>query len=226
LGAKLSFTTNWIDGTVNAYASREDAAEKIWNISMFGGLARHPQMTEDGFALVVCHELSHHIGGAPRKKGKDGIIRWAANEGQADYYATLKCLRNYFADQNNQEALKNVNIPRIVKLLCQYSFANSNEIAICERSAMAGLTMGIFFKVLMNSTIDVGFSTADRSKVIVTNDSHPAAQCRLDTYFQGALCDRSVNEDTSATDPNQGACTEVNGDILGLRPACWYASPN
>ena len=35
---------------------------------MFGGLAGHETITTDAFALVACHELGHHIGGAQRKQ--------------------------------------------------------------------------------------------------------------------------------------------------------------
>lgn len=91
MGGELSVERNWDDGTVNAYASRRGGT---WNIHMFGGLARHEAITSDGFALVVCHELGHHIGGAPKKGGWFGT--WATNEGQADYFSTLKCLRKVF----------------------------------------------------------------------------------------------------------------------------------
>ncbi len=224
LGAKLSFERNWDDGTVNAYAHRDDQSGKIWFVSLFGGLARHPQMTEDAFAVVACHELGHHLGGAPKKKDSDGNSRWASNEGQADYYATLKCLRNYFKGLNNQEIVAKLNIPSLVTKSCQKSFANAEEIAVCQRSSMAGLDLGNFFKVLMNTKIAVNFNTPDTTKVLKTDDNHPQAQCRLDTYFQGSLCDKNVNEDLSDTDVNIGSCTQRNGDVMGLRPNCWFST--
>ena len=88
-GAKLTIQKKWTDGTVNAYASRSG---KTWNVAMFGGLARYNIMTPDGFSLVVCHELSHHLGGAPKVGGND----WASNEGQSDYIGTMKCMREVF----------------------------------------------------------------------------------------------------------------------------------
>ncbi len=224
LGGKLTFERNWTDGTVNAYAHRDEATGKIWYVSMFGGLARHPQMTEDGFAVVVCHELGHHLGGFPKKKDATGAIRWASNEGQADYFATLKCLRNYFAGQDNQSVIAKLKVPAAVVTSCQKNFANADEIAVCERTTMAGLTLGNFFRVLENTKTAVSVSTPDKTKVKVTFDDHPAAQCRVDTYYQGSICDKSVKEDVSDTDGNIGTCTAKNGDKDGLRPACWFAA--
>lgn len=221
-GAKLEFERNWSDGTVNAYAHRDDETGKIWYVSMFGGLARHSAMTEDGFATVVCHELGHHLGGMPKKKDAMGNIRWASNEGQADYFSTLKCLRNYFQGMDNQTAVAKMTIPAVVTETCKQSFSNAEEIAICQRSAMAGQNLGNFFKVLMGTKADVSFTTPDKAIVGTTYDGHPAAQCRLDTYFQGSLCDKSTSEDVSDTDGHQGTCTERNGDKVGLRPLCWF----
>ena len=222
-GGTLTFERNWTDGTVNAYAHRDEETGKIWYVSMFGGLARHPQMTEDAFAVVVCHELGHQIGGAPRKTDSSGGLRWASNEGQADYFATLKCLRRFFAGQDNQAVVAKLKVPQIVTNNCKVNFANANEIAVCQRSAMAGEVLGNFFKALMNTTTALSFSTPDKNNVQVTYDGHPQAQCRLDTYFQGSLCDKSVAEAVSDTDVNLGTCTKRNGDQYGLRPNCWYA---
>lgn len=223
LGGKLVIKRNWNDGTVNAYADRNDSDVNNWNVSMFGGLARHSEMNEDGFAVVVCHELGHQIGGAPKKKDSNGNFYWASNEGQADYYATLKCLRNYFAGSNNQEVVSKLNVPTIVTETCQKSFANAEEIAICQRSSMAGLVLANFFKALRKSNIAPKFTTPDPAVVSENFDNHPATQCRLDTYFQGSVCDKSVAEDVSDKDENIGTCTAKNGDTLGLRPACWFA---
>lgn len=222
LGGTLTFERNWTDGTVNAYAHRDEETGKIWYVSMFGGLARHPQMTEEGFAVVVCHELGHHLGGFPKKKDASGAVRWASNEGQADYFSTLKCLRNYFRGMDNQAVVAKLKVPALVTKNCQMSFSNAEEIAVCQRSAMAGQVLGNFFKVLMGTKTDVSFATPDKAVVSTTFDNHPAAQCRLDTYFQGSLCDKSVSEDVSDTDGNVGTCTERNGDKQGLRPQCWF----
>lgn len=64
-GKQLEIERKWDDGTVNAYAQQ---VGNVWKVSMFGGLARHQVVTDDAFALVVCHELGHHLGSQPKKK--------------------------------------------------------------------------------------------------------------------------------------------------------------
>ena len=86
-GATLQVVRKWSDGTVNAYAQQTGST---WKVTMFGGLARHDFVTDDAFALVVCHELGHHLGGAPKKK-QIFWSSWASNEGQSDYFANSKC---------------------------------------------------------------------------------------------------------------------------------------
>lgn len=216
-GGTLKINRLWTDSTVNAYATRSG---KTWTVSMFGGLARHPEMTQDGLALVVCHELGHHLGGAP----KAGIFfnRWASNEGQADYFGVLKCMRNVFAHDSN---FPHDSVPAIVSDHCRKSFDRASEVSVCERSSMAGMSLGRLFASLRLNLNDLAapqFETPDPSRVSRTFNGHPAAQCRLDTYFQGAICDKPVTEDVSSTDPTAGTCSMEKGDAFGFRPLCWY----
>ena len=46
-------------------------------------------------------------------------------------------------------------------------------------------------------------------------------QCRLDTYFQGSLCDKDVNDEVDNSDA-EGVCTLAQGYTFGTRPLCWY----
>jgi hypothetical protein len=74
----------------------------------------------------------------------------------------------------------------------------------------------------LGKTGDVDYKTPDNNVVMRTYDGHPRAQCRLDTYFQGALCDKASNLDFSNTDPAVGACIKRDGYTQGLRSLCWY----
>ncbi len=219
-GGNLVVLRNWTDGTVNAYAKQTEES-KDWEVAMFGGLARHPQVTEDGFAVVMCHELGHHIGGAPKKYASSGSKYWASNEGQADYFGTLKCLRRYFENDNNIEIAKTLNAPAVVSAKCAEIYKNENEIAICIRSAMAGYSVGRLFNALSGDGV-VDFTKPSTKVVTSTYDAHPASQCRLDTYYQAALCDRPVADAVSNTDEAQGVCYKKAGDSIGYRPACWF----
>ena len=213
-GANFVVIRKWDDGTVNAYADRNDGN---WNVSMFGGLARSPEMTDDGFMGVVCHETGHHLGGAPKIGGTD----WAANEGQADYFATLKCLRRVLGNDDNISIVAKMTIDAEAKTKCEMIYKSESEIALCERISMAGKSLATLLADL-GGTKAVAFNTPNTKIVKKTNDAHPEAQCRLDTYFQGVLCDKSIDEENSSTDPKPGTCVKSEGFSLGMRPLCWY----
>lgn len=224
-GATLDMKRNWEDGKVNAYASRDMARGTTWTVAMFGGLARHPLMTEDAFAVVVCHELGHHLGGAPKKTQPFQVDRkWASNEGEADYFATVKCLKKLFAPDDNDTILAEKTLPPEVKTKCQLIYKNAQEIALCERVSLAGLEVAIFLSTLGKDKKEVSFSTPDTKKVWMIDNDHPKAQCRLDTYFAGALCDKDPGLELGQKDPAVGACAKKNGDSTGLRPRCWMTS--
>ncbi|MFX3675861.1 MAG: hypothetical protein ACN6I6_02400, partial [bacterium] len=217
-GKKLDVVRKWSDGTVNAYAQQSG---NTWKITMFGGLARHVEATADAFAAVACHELGHHIGGAP-KKGSIWGSSWASNEGQSDYYATSKCMRKYMESEDNQAVVAQMEIPEVVTERCEASFANAEEIAMCKRGAMAGEALAKLLNSLRTGSDPVAFTTPDRSVVSSTNHNHPAAQCRLDTYFAGAICDQDASIDPDSSDANTGFCMRVDGYQDGTRPLCWF----
>ncbi len=219
MGATLKVVRNWSDPTVNAYAQQSG---KTWSVQMFGGLARHETITEDGMSLVICHEIGHHIGGAP-KKVSPWSSPWASNEGQSDYFATTKCLRRAWMTENNEEVVANMaDVPAALTQSCQAQWSAPVDQAICVRGAMAGLSVAKLFQALSSETKSPQFDTPDAKVVATTNDAHPATQCRLDTYFQGALCEMSFNEDFENASEVKGSCHGSVGHKLGLRPLCWF----
>jgi hypothetical protein len=216
MGGKLTINRKWDDGTVNANATRSFAG---WVVNMYGGLARHETITEDGFALVLCHELGHQLGGAP--KVAMFMSRWASNEGQADYFAALKCLRKTFLNDDNTTIVSNLNAPELLVTSCSKQHANKDDQNICIRTGMAGVSVANLFAALRNGS-PAKFETPDTNVVTSTNDAHPAYQCRLDTYLQGSLCDVDMNLDVSQKDEVTGTCHKSNGQKIGLRPLCWF----
>lgn len=209
-GAKLLVVKDWANATVNAFA---DQGGGIWKISLFGGLARHKTITKDGFALVVCHELGHHLGGAPKS-----YIGWASNEGQSDYFATTKCLRRYWENQDHTPYLGQVDAHPAMKAAC----LKTTEPKLCMRLSLAGLSAANLFDALGWNWGKPEFDRPDRKEVKKTSDDHPKAQCRLDTYFQGALCEVSYDQEFSHEDEVSGACHSRSGHQLGMRPRCWF----
>jgi subtilisin-like proprotein convertase family protein len=226
--ATLNFDRNWSTATVNASAHQEG---KIWTVTMYGGLARRPEITEDGFALVVCHELGHHLGGFPFK-GE----RWASSEGQADYFSTHACARKIWADDLDINATFRATAPQIVLTQCNQAYSNTNEQNLCYRAAAAGKSLAGLLATLGHQGEPM-YDTPDQHQVSKNDEAHPVGQCRLDTLFSGALCTKafpdlaipgrlSPSGQTSKmaeNDASQVSCSDAVMISLGKRPRCWYA---
>ncbi len=219
LDAELIMDRKWEDETVNAGTFRDESG-KHWHINLYGGFARHPLITQDGYTLVICHELGHHIGGAPKKVFSQGVI-WSSAEGQADYFATLKCLRKVFVKDDNAQIVKEMEIPESVRTECKKSFPKENDNALCLRTSMAGLSVA---RVNADGR-DIpppDLEMIDPNVVGTTNTAHPEPQCRLNTYFQGAICPIPAYTNVSQTDEVKATCHPKSGYDRGLRPSCWY----
>jgi hypothetical protein len=220
-GGTLTINRKWTDPTVNA--SAEEVGGQ-WILNMYGGLARHQETTEEGMALVACHELGHHLGGAPKIAGWNGDD-WATNEGGADYFATLKCLRNYFAEDDNAAILANATIDPFGKARCESQFSNQKDQLLCERSLMATNSVSRLFMDLHQDPAPPNLATPDTSVVAQMDDDHPATQCRMDTYFNGASCHVDKSVSNSKTDYHEGSCVQGT-DEFGWRPLCWFKAAN
>ncbi|MCB0411545.1 MAG: hypothetical protein KDD22_03415 [Bdellovibrionales bacterium] len=215
-GGKLDVRRKWNDSTVNASAQRMG---NTYVLNMFGGLARYHNMNKDGFMLVVCHEAGHHLGGAPKVSG--WFNNWASNEGQADYYATLRCLRYIWDDEENRQWLENNEVDPIAKTKCEETFNTQEEEVLCMRTAAAGQAMAFFFQDVRKETTIPKFDTPDPKEVSKTDDAHPATQCRMDTYLTGSVCLHDIHQALSDEDPKVGTCNE-GAETIGTRPHCWY----
>ena len=229
-GATLKFNRLWTNSTVNASAQQSGST---WIVNMYGGLARRPEVTPDGFALVVCHELGHHLAGYPLYNR--GFGNWASNEGQSDYFASQACARKIWGAQKLENSLFRSTVDPLAKEGCDAAWATEEDQNLCYRVAMAGHSLASLLGALRQSPA-VSFSTPDQNQVAGTSDGHPQAQCRLDTYYQGALCDadfdtylipgrnhpegqRSEGAEAVAA---ENSCTRAAFDPMGTRPRCWF----
>ncbi|MBO9667369.1 MAG: hypothetical protein J7501_11220 [Bdellovibrio sp.] len=219
-GKTLRINRLWTNGTVNASAQLSGSTRIL---NMYGGLARHKTIGIEGMALVACHEMGHHLGGAPKVDGWYGNA-WASNEGASDYFAALKCLRVFFSQDDNATIVAGLTIDPTAKAGCEAQYSDINDQLICLRISEAGQQVANLFADLSKESTPAKYSTPDPRQVRETDDSHPATQCRLDTYFQGALCPVRVSDALSDTDYKQGSCYSPR-DAVGFRPRCWFA-PN
>jgi hypothetical protein len=230
-GATLQVNYLWNDSTVNASAEQRG---NTWIINMYGGLAKRPEVTEDGFSAVVCHELGHHLGGFFFYDDHD----WASAEGQADYFATHSCLREVWKNTNDLNAKAWSKLSAFGVAACDRIWEQTSERNLCYRTAAAGESLAGLLAALGRSPVPK-IETPDTTQVSRTNAAHPQAQCRLDTYFAGSLCKANFDpmvipgkfspsgQNSAATEKSTIAsfCHSGLGDTDGIRPRCWF-KPN
>lgn len=220
-GATLVVDNDWENPEVNAYAFR--TKENVFNILMLGGLTRFPDMTEDAFVMVFCHELGHHIGAAPLKEDT-----WVASEGQSDYWGAMKCFKEYVQKLSSPDITKKIIskglfLSKTLKRNCEAQYNNEFEVNICLRTGLAGKRLAHILNAMNGFSYKLDFDTPNTNQTDKSIDDHPESQCRLDTYFQAALCNKPISVPTSSQSTLKGFCTEELGYKIGVRPRCWYA---
>lgn len=231
---KLSLKNKWSDDKIYARATQ---VWRSWKVEVSGGLARRPELTTDGLALIICHELGHHLAGFPFYPSPTPFQRtWAATEGQSDYFATQSCAKKLWENEaaiNSEYAEK---VPEIVRAKCQRSYRSAPKANLCMRINHAVESMIQTMANLMQRPMPA-FDTPDPNVVDKIVLKHPAVQCRLDTSFEGTLCnapwkdelipgkklrngrDNNLNQEKEAATVS---CMKRSGSTKGLRPACWF----
>jgi len=115
----------------------------------------------DELKLLMCHELGHYAGGAPYETS--GEVPARSSEGQADYYATSRCLLPFVANDPSRVLHAALNLATYV----HPAFATATR-----------------------PNLDSGLipSLGARAPEVVDEtlyNSYPTAQCRLDTFVAG-----------------------------------------
>jgi hypothetical protein len=194
---------------INATATRD--MEDNLMIKIYGGMLRHPKQTIEGIYLVLCHELGHFLGGAPKSfRGRSRLWSWSSAEGQADYFASNKCMIKLY---DNGVFTK------------KYSSQNSKcEDNYCHLITSSALALGNIFASMRTDWISPILGKVVGSKVSRTRYGHPNPQCRLDTFLAGQACREKSYIDFDDKNFEIGACTSTSSnDLIGLRPACWFS---
>jgi len=220
LGKEIIVSLDWENPKVNASATLDDNDNPV--ISIYGGMVRHPDLTVDGLYAILCHELGHHLGGAPKKKrGYSDKLSWSSAEGQSDYYAATKCLPLIF---NNSMLSPKIDMLAQTKELATTELECGNDLT-CTRILLSGYSVAKVFATLRDYFNEPSLTLRDRNVVWETDTGHPHPQCRLDTIRSGALCSVSPALPFDSLDPHIGSCYEYKNDQeaeLGARPRCWF----
>ncbi|MBF0315305.1 MAG: hypothetical protein HQK50_15305 [Oligoflexia bacterium] len=179
----------------------------------------HPAVTKDAYALLVCHEFGHILGGGPTVTTKlNGTL---SVEGQADYWATAICFKRYASEieATTERLIRKLKIPEKVFEQCREHLtkeeATSSDptkaLLICQRAIAASISFANYFnatKVSMAAPIvDIDKIAPPVSKTLLKYGSN---QCRINTFVAGAYCKESYD----------GKCDEE----YNRRPACWFVA--
>lgn len=222
-GSNLKIIKDWKSKEQNAYAlqTRSD-----WEVHILGGYYRHKDITDEGLAEVVCHELGHHLAGAPYKMFQSAYgpsFGWASTEGQADYWGFSVCLKKYFEAYPQEVKIKD----KFAKNKCDKNYEEQADRNICYHLSNAALSSATMLESFSSDPV-INFSQkTDPLVTSVNSSSHPATQCRYDTYMAGALC-QVEDPNRSSIDPADFSnilCANKNEDEIfytNNRPKCWF----
>jgi len=183
---------SWESDFTNADAGRS-RADPTWYIGIGGGLARLPAMTPEGLTMVLCHEIGHLFGGFPFiREGFTGLALPVSVDGQADYFAAQVCVRKIWAQDDNSRNDDGIHYRQMIEdnaaAHCDGIYPLQSLRELCYKTVFGGMS---FVKALgkINEQEEVpSVNTPDLNEVGATDNMHPAAQCRLDTFLAGALC--------------------------------------
>jgi hypothetical protein len=176
---KIQVNRRWNDTTVNANVRRSGG---VVEINMYGGLARRQEITPEGFALVLCHELGHAYGDKPYIQVSSKL----SAEGQADYYGAGTCLDKVLRILPADET-QITSTDYTVQKCGEKAAINSEEYSVCIRQFSGGQSTANLLAVLMKQP-EPNYQKPDPLVVKKTELSYPkTVQCRLDSYHNGTL---------------------------------------
>jgi hypothetical protein len=226
-GAELKIERLWQSDADGGRCSRSQDG-KLWNLHIYGEMARAKGTTTDSFAILLCHELGHHLAGYPFYSQYH--YEWAAAEGQAEYWAAQACLRDLWSatPEVNSHFLQ-VDAPQ-----CDAAFDTTPERLICRRTLKA-IESWARYQVKKGGRVPSP-ERPDPTRVKELKVAHPAAQCRIDSLVQGMLCTRSFdfslipgrlhrmgqNSIGAENEARATSCFAEDGFKQGARPACWF----
>lgn len=163
-----------------------------WDISILSGYFRDIDGGFDVHLLVLCHEMAHHLGGAPYKVDDNGVIRWASMEAQSDYWAAKTCMPNFLKKFPKYLKQRTQIHPEIDRECSREYYTWFNNFKYCLFTSQAALQLA---KIHDNNRspsepITEAVNPETPEALIATQmdrNSYPSNQCRFDTSFAAAL---------------------------------------
>ena len=137
----------------------------------------------------------------------------------------VDCFKDYlkaYGKTLEKNARSLLTLPENVRQRCSANTANDDQNKICLRTSLASLRIMVFLNSLRRQPRDISFETPDLKRVKRTNLDYPSPQCRLDTFFHGALCTHEAKDPIDQREESQSGCMEQVGFYDALRPSCWY----
>ncbi|WP_437959405.1 hypothetical protein WME76_06940 [Sorangium sp. So ce119] len=236
----ISWRIDWDSDAVSAHVLLKPGED--WTIEVTKGYLTVSSMTTEVFALTMCHEMGHFIGGFPFKTSRGGNSTGAlgtsvSSEGQSDYFATKDCLPRLWANETEANAAAFAELDPSARERCTTATSDLASQQLCGRILLASLQTGRFYEeqaVLQapRELVYPRFDTPDTTEVAVTKEGHPESQCRLDTLVAGAVCSvKATGTGIPGFVPPYGEYSAASEDAArpfacqtgpGARPRCWF----
>ncbi len=171
VGNEIEIDLNWDSTYPNASVSLKKG-KVIMNFH--GAFVKENNLSKDSFAIVVCHEIGHLLGGWP----KVFPTQKYSSEAQSDYFATASCIKKYFKQVKNSKPLNYGPIGQAQKDLCNN-----------EESCLRGLIAIVELSSAYPGDKNINSYSSEIANFTNFND-YPSAQCRVDTLRAGLLCEQ------------------------------------
>lgn len=161
------------------------------------------QFSELEKVLLFCHELGHFKAGAPFKlRGRSQKLSWSSAEGQADYFSSAVCLKDFSINELAHKEVTDSEISKQIYMLC-------NDFK-CIKVMNSIYNIIDAYKSFTNSYETLSFTPHRQIAPMSTILDYPSHQCRLLTLRNGYLCEE--------LDPVENDCFEKEYS----RPDCWF----
>lgn len=176
---ELKINAFWNNNVPNAYTKNDE--NKI-DIYILGGFLKSRLMTKNVLALVLCHELGHHMGGYPfgliqrRGSNDDRPEHDLSNEGQADFWAANNCMWEVLDDKKEHF---------YINQKCLERFRTEEQRSLCQQIINAGKSYVNLVKNILNLNYETTV-TANATRNLYVGE-YPSLDCRRETYRAGAL---------------------------------------